>query len=131
MRDIVAAVRDLIEDEGVTTHFVNVPEEPTYPYVLVWSSPGAIATEALSDDDDHISDVIGLTYVAEIPESVLDLAGVVRPLVRRTRMSLGGGVIAWLRPHDSQTVQVDRSVNLPGIGHPAYAVDLLRVVTDS
>lgn len=131
MKHVVAAVRDLIEDEGLRTYYVDVPETPTYPYVLVWSSAGRTVTAALSDDDDHISDVIGLTYVAAIPESVLDLANVVRPLVRRTRMSLGDGVVAWLRPHDSQTVQVDRSVNLPGIGHPAYAVDLLRVVTDS
>ena len=131
MRDIIAAVRDLIEDEGITTHFVDVPESPTYPYVLVWSSPGAIATSSLSDDDDHINDVIGLTYVATLAESVMDLASVVRPLVRRTRMSLGDGVVAWLRPHDTRAVEVDRSVNLPGIGHPVYAVDLLRVTTDS
>lgn len=129
MKAIIEAVRDLINDAGVATYFVDVPERPTYPYVLVWSSPGRVVTTSLSDDDDYLDDVIGLTYVAEISESVLDLAGLVRPLVRRTRFSLGGGVVGWLRHHDSQTVQVDRSVNIPGVGHPAFAVDLLRVVT--
>ena len=129
MKHIIAEIRALIAEESVTTYFVDVPEKPSFPYVLVWASPGREVTSSLSGDDDHISDIIGLTYVAELPESVLDLAAVVRPLVRRARLDLGG-FVAWLRPHDSQPVDMDRSVSLPGGGNPAFAVDLLRVISD-
>lgn len=129
MRAVIAEIRELIEAEGFTTYFVNVPAKPEFPYVLLWSSAGRQATQALSGDDDHISDTLGVTYVATLAESVLDMAPLIRPVLDRAVFMTDEHAV-WLRLHDSQTVRVDYDVSIPGQGNPVYAVDLFRVVAE-
>lgn len=131
MIEHVEAIKDLIP---YTTYFVDVPTNPTYPYVLVWTSAGSPGTEpAVCGPGEDIDAVVGLTHVAGTPEGALIVAhatrAVMKPTVGPLRLDVPGHA-AWLTFFDSQNVQVDRDVTIPSTNrHPAFVVDLYRLTS--
>jgi hypothetical protein len=129
MRQIIESIKALIEAEGYPVYYVDVPDKPAYPYVLLWSGAGGERAESLADEDDYIDDRLGVTCVATLAESVLDMVPIVRKALNRA-VVMTDSHTAWLRLRDSQTVQVDRDVALPGHGYPNFAVDIYRVIAE-
>lgn len=133
MRSHIAAIRALIPT-AYATYFVDVPEAPTYPYVLLWTSAGAPGIETpVCDTNRDLDAVIGITHVATTPDGAL----IATEQTRRV-LQPGGGILrlnvpgraAWLKRFDSRDVQVDRDVTLPASNRrPSFAVDLYRLTS--
>lgn len=129
MKALVQSVTDRLISAGLTAYWLEVPDKPAYPYVLLWSSGGNLATVTVCAERDHLSDRLGVTCVSQSALGVLDV-------VRRTRAALTGWSPASGSWHvqplvvvDSQQAQVDRDVVLPNTNrHPSYAVDLYRLL---
>src|SRR5690606_26571539 len=133
VRAHVAAIKALIPAPYVT-YFVDVPEAPTYPYVLLWTSAGAPGIEtSLCDANRDLDASLGVTHVATSPEGALitteRIRGALQPGGGILRLNVPGRA-AWLKRFDSRDVQVDRDVTLPAPNrHPAFAVDLYRLTS--
>lgn len=133
MRSHIDAIKALIPP-AYKVYFVDVPEAPTYPYVLLWTSAGAPGLEeSVCGTNADLDAVVGVTHVAVSPEAILAVVpkvrGALQPGDRIKRLNVAGRA-AWLKRYDAQTVQVDRDVTLPAPNrHPAYAVDLYRLTS--
>lgn len=125
MRSIIESLQARISDRTpYTAYFGNVPEAPDYPYVLLWTSAGALESNVLGGLRD-LAEPLGVTMVATTPIGTLAMGPHVRDaLVGFAPTSATWRVEALRPPYDSRTVQLDRDVILPGRGHPAFAVDM-------
>lgn len=125
MRQIIESLQARISDRTpYTAYFGNVPEAPTYPYVLLWSSAGGLETNVLGGVRD-LAEPLGVTMVATTPIGTLAMGPHVRDaIVGFVPTSHLWRVDDFRPPYDSRTVQLDRDVILPGRGHPAFAVDM-------
>lgn len=128
MRQIIESLQARIADETpYTAYFGDVPEAPGYPYVLLWTSAGAVESNVLGGVRD-LAEPLGVTMVATTSIGVLSASRHVRAaLVGFAPASATWRVEALRPPYDSRAVQVDRDVILPGSGgsgHPAFAVDM-------
>lgn len=127
MRQVIASIEAQIQAAGYPTHFGEVEQAPTLPYVLLWTSPGLLVDGALDGVRD-LHDRLGVTMVATASRLVLDMA----PLVRAALVGFMPESDAWLMqelrdPFDSQAVQIDRDVDFPKTGYRFFAVDLYRL----
>jgi hypothetical protein len=125
MRAHITAIRALAEPL-YPTHYAEVHGDPTYPYVLVWSSPGRLTTATLSDALDILDDTLGVTAVALTGEGVLAVQAAVRAVLHGATLAVPGR-FAGLRLAGSQPVAVDHTVTLTDGRHPAYGVDTYRI----
>lgn len=128
MKLLIDSLKDRVKAEtGVTAYFVSVPESPSYPYVLLWTSSGSLEQNTLGGDAD-LADRLGVTMVHTTANNVLVLASRVRAaLVGFTPVS-ATWLMEWFRdPYDSRPVEYDRDVPIPGHGYPHWAVDMYRL----
>jgi hypothetical protein len=135
------AIRAVLAPLGYPVHFVEAPtsnladgtrQVPVPPYLVIWSSLGALSGAALDNVRADIDDTFGVTYVAGTPEAAL----VVGQRVRDVLTPLGFGDLsvpgrrAWVRHEDSRPIQVDRDVVARDLNrHPAYGVELFRLIS--
>lgn len=125
------AVRALLEPFGKPVHIIDAPGSPTYPYVLLWGSPGLLQAAEADGVQDDIDDLVGVTHVAATPEAALVVVDRVRSYLMGARPVVEGRHVQPLRLFDSRNVEVDRDVTMPATNrHPAYAVDLYRLVSE-
>jgi hypothetical protein len=125
MKAHIDAIRALLDPLGYPSYYVTVPAEPTtYPYVLVWSSSGTVPVEVPVSGSADLTDTIGVTLVAENPDSVLIATARVRGVLNGAHPAVTGR-LTWLNLSDSQPVAVDRDVKPP----VAYGVDTYRLVS--
>lgn len=113
---------------GITSYFIDVPPEAdiAYPYVLLWVGSGDPDYVTLSGIQD-LRDSLGVTMVATLPESCLDYSRRVRGLLKGFRPESDTWLVNELKVFDSQTIQPDRDVTLPGTNrNPYFCVDLYR-----
>jgi len=128
VRAHIDAIVTVLAPLGHEVHFVDVPDVPAYPYILLWSSAGVPGREVpLCDQHTDLDTQLGVTMVAATPLGVLRLAGLVRPILDGAPLTVPDRS-ARLDLVDSRDVQVDRDVTLPQPDrHPAYGVDLYRL----
>lgn len=128
MRRIIESLQARIADRTpYTAYFGDADEAPDYPYVLLWTSAGALESNVLGGVRD-LAEPLGVTMVATTPIGALAMG----PHVREVLVGFAPASTLWrveaLRPpYESRAVQTDRDVTLPGSGgsgHPAFAVDL-------
>lgn len=125
----IAAVKALLAPLGYAVYYVDVPEAPTLPYVLLWGTGGTPGPERPLSGPTDLTDRLGVTCVAGTPEGVLIVAARVRGVLDGAEPTVTGRR-AWLHLWDSRAVQVDRDVTFPGTNrHPAYGVDLYRLTS--
>jgi hypothetical protein len=128
MRAHIAAIEALLAPLGYETYYVDVPETPTIPYVLLWSSNGTTTEERPigypAPADDDLTDLLGVTCVAGTAYGVLTLRAAVRGVLNDSRPAVPGRY-AELHLFDSQNTQVDRDVT----PHVPYGVDLYRLTS--
>lgn len=124
----INSIRDRLESDDITVYFGDVPEKPSFPYVLLWSGAGRMRSESLCGTRDVLRDTLGVTMVAATPEGVLMFAPDVRALLDGWAPTVPGRHCDELRVYDSQPVVVDRNIALTGTNrHPSYVVDLYRI----
>lgn len=126
MKAHIDAIRALLV--GVTSYYVTVPTAPTYPYVLLWSSSGTRPVEGVIESSSDLTDTIGATCVAGTPDGVLIVRDIVRTLLDGSHPTVTGR-LTWLNLYDSLPTTVDDDVTIPNGGHPAYGVDLYRLIS--
>ena len=118
----------LLAGLGYQVYDTDVPEQPVFPYVVVWGGDSRPHVEApLSDKILGVQDRIGVTCAAGTPEG----ARIAHRRVREVMQPLGfprvvGGFTLKLTDH--QPVEVDRQETIIGTNrHPAYTVDIYSV----
>lgn len=127
MKEHIDAIRALLAGV-VTTYYVSVPNTPTYPYVLLWSTSGVPGFEQSVEGPGDLTDNIGATAVAATPDGVLVVRDRVRVLLDGSHPAVAGR-LTWLNLYDSLPTTLDTDVTLTGTGHPAYGVDMYRLIS--
>ena len=118
---------------GYATHYVQAPDKPTFPYVLVWGPSWNAGDEpTLCGTNADLDALVGITAVAGTTDGVLVMQDAIRaalsPAGRMTQLTVAGRS-AWLvlAPGYGQSVAVDREVTLIEGGHPAFSVEMYRL----
>lgn len=128
MRAHIAAIEALLAPLGYETYYVDVPDVPTLPYLLLWGSSGTPTTERPVGfpelEDDDLTDLLGVTCVAGTAYGVLTLRAAVRAVLNDSRPTVQGRFVE-LHLFDSRDTQVDRDVN----PHVPYGVDVYRLTS--
>jgi hypothetical protein len=128
MRQHIAAIEATLAPLGYQTYYVDVPETPPLPYVLLWSTSGTRTEERPvgfpAPIDDDLTDLIGATCVAATAYGVLTLRAAVRCVLDDSRPTVPGRYVE-LHLFDSQRTQTDREVT----PHVPYGVDLYRLTS--
>ena len=134
IREHYDAVRALIPGT-VRVYPWNVPEAPSYPYVVIWGdlgdeSSGGPDGESLDDVADVLSLRVRATYAGLTGDSVLIVARNVRAALNRQTPAVTGWLTNPLRQSTLMDVQTDEDVTIPGSGtHPLFAVDEFALVS--
>lgn len=130
MKATVDALRAALTSASLTNYFVDVPETPLLPYVLLWLSPGAPPVEDAIDPQGDLETMLGVTNVGQTPEAALVVAGLSRTALAgfASGSTAVTGRIVWANLYDSRTVQVDRDTTNAASNQPvAIAVDMYRL----
>lgn len=123
VREHYLAVKSLVPSKW-TVYQWNVPDAPTYPYVLLWGGIGNETTEALSDTPDTLELSVKATYAGTSGDSVMIVAQSVRGALNRARPAVDGWYVSRLHQSSLIDVQTDTDVTMPGTNrHPIFAVD--------
>ena len=131
MKAHIDAIKALLVSTGYGVYFADVPETPGYPYVLLWCSPGLMVADSLCGVQDVLDEPLGVTTAGANTDATLIAAGVVRAALLGAHPTVAGRFVHELRLIDSQRVQVDRDVTLPGTNrHPSYGVDVYALKSD-
>lgn len=125
----ITAIKALLAPLGYAVYYVDVPEAPTLPYVLLWGTGGVAGPERPLSGPADLTDRLGVTCVAGTPDGVLIVTGRVRGALDGARPTVVGRSV-WLNLWDARAVQVDREVTIPNTNrHPAYGVDLYALTS--
>ena len=119
---------------SVRVYMWNVPDTPTYPYVVLWGdlgneSSGGPDGESLEDVPDVLSLNVRATYAGLTGDSVLVYARNVRAALNRKTPVVAGWRPGKLRQASLMDAQTDTSVTLTGGAHPIFAVDEFALVS--
>lgn len=102
----------------------DVPELPTYPYVLLRGGIGQESTEALCGTPDLLSLRPKITYAGATGASVLVAVDKVRDALRDRALTVPGWSATRMRQASLIDVQTDYDVTIPGTkNHPVFGVD--------
>lgn len=130
MRAHLQAVRAMIEAAWSHPVYIGeVPAEATYPYVLLWSSPGRLTAAEVDGVMDDLSEPIGVTMVGATYEAALQVVPRVRAALMGKAPTVSGRYCHPLRLEpDGQPVQVDKATKIPKTDrYPSYGVDRYRL----
>lgn len=133
IREHYAAVKALLP-VSLRVYLWNVPDLPTYPYVVLW---GDIGTESSGGPDgdslEDVPDVLTLnvraTYAGLTGDAVLITAQKVRAALNRKTPIVDGWRPGKLRQSSLMDAQTDTSVTLTGGANPVFAVDEFALVS--
>lgn len=126
----IAAIRAALDTAGIANHYGDAGASPAYPYALVWSGSGIPTTDASVSALGDFEDSVGITSVAGTPDGVLIMRQAVRDAIAGFAPATVSGRLVWLTLTDSLPVTVDRDVTITATSrHPAYGVDLFRLVS--
>lgn len=123
------AVKALIRPT-IDVHIWEVPDSPTFPYVLLWGSLGDEVADTLNDQPRSFETRIRATYVGVNGDSVAGIAAKVRQDVNRKRPEVEGWSVQPLQVSSLADIQPDQSVTIDGVGHPLRAVDEIFLQSD-
>lgn len=123
LSDHYKAVKALIPAQW-TVYEWNVPDSPTYPYVLLWGGIGNETGDNLAGVPDTLELSIKATYAGTSGTSVLVVVAAIRAALNRAHPIVAGWCPGWLKQSSLIDVQTDFSVTIPGTNrHPVFAVD--------
>lgn len=122
IKEHYAAVKALIRPT-IDVHLWEVPDLPSFPYVLLWGSPGDEVSETLNDKPRDYETRIRATYVGVNGDSVMGIIAKVRQDLNRKRPTVAGWSPQRLEQRALADIQVDETMTINGAGHPLRAVD--------
>jgi hypothetical protein len=130
----ITALTALLTTAGIRVSYVDGPEVPVLPYVLLWGGAGLPGVDQpITDVRTDIDSMIGVTAVALTPEAVLIVQSAVRAVLAPSgsaKTLTVTGRIASMRLADSQPITVDTAVvDTATNRHPCYGVDLYRLIS--
>lgn len=118
----------LLSALGWKVYDTDVPEQPQFPYIVVWGDDSRPHVETpLSDKILGVQDRVGVTYAAGTPSGVRTVAAAAREVLQPGGFPLTVSGFT-LKLTDHQQVDVDRDVVMTGTNrHPAFSVDIFSV----
>lgn len=122
IREHYAAIQAMLPG-SLTVYKGNVPDKPEYPYVVLWGDQGRADTEALSDNPTDLTLRVHVTVAGMSFDSVAIVIDLVRSALNRKKPAVAGRYVGPLVQSSVMGIQTDFTVNIPGEGHPLYAVD--------
>ena len=123
IREHYEAVKALIPNT-FTVHLFDVPDNPTFPYVVLWGDPGRHYSETLDPTPRDLEVQVNATCVGATYASCLIVLDAVRAALNRATPVVTGRKVHELVQEPLQGIQPDRGVTLPGTStHPIFAVD--------
>jgi hypothetical protein len=129
VKPLIDAIKALLAPLGYPVYYVDAPDHPAMPYVLLWGSSGVPSPEQAIAGPSDLTDSLGVTTVAATPEAVLIVRARIRTVLDGARPTVAGSLV-WLNLTDSRPTAVDRDVTDPATNrHPAYGVDMYRLVS--
>lgn len=109
---------------SITVYEDDVPDEPSFPYVVLRMSTGDEQAEMLCGVSNEADWWAWLTCVGETGMSARVVAREVRAALADSVLTVAGRVCTPLRKESSLPVQPDRDVVIPGTNlHPMFGVD--------
>lgn len=125
MKAHIKAIQQALAPLGWPTPYADATGVASYPYVLLWSTPGMDDVETALADMGAWSDLIGVTVVDDTALNVLVDVQRVRDLLDGATLTIPGRhARLHLQRGLSQTVSVDRAVTNPATNtHPCYVVE--------
>lgn len=102
----------------------DVPELPTYPYVLLWGGIGQETGESLAGTPDLLNLRPKITYAGQTGASLLVAVDKVRDALRDHALTVPGWSPTRLRQTSLIDAQPDFQVTIPNTKtHPVFCVD--------
>ena len=103
----------------------------SYPYFLLWSTPGSDDVEPSLVDGGAWSDLIGVTTADTTAGNVLTTVAQARDLLDGLRLTIPGRhAVLHLQRGLGQPVTVDRSITIPTTNtHPCFQVDRYLLIS--
>lgn len=130
IREHAEAVLALLASGAHTLYDGQVPDEPSYPYWVLYFDPGSeLATRlcATSNRADLRFQLISVGLTAEAAQIVADDG---RSLVLDRVLSVAGRVCTPIRRESALPIRPDRDVIDPSTNrHPLYSVDTYHFVS--
>lgn len=107
----------------LTIYRDDVPNSPTFPYMLLQSSFPAVAGRSVARSVTHREFVARTTFAGLSARSVEIVMGKAALALEGYRLDVSGWVFGALesRPND-QSIRPDFDVTIPGVGHPQFGV---------
>lgn len=124
-----AAVRALLPSSAKVYNGV-VPDNPSYPYVVIWGDTGTEDTESLDDSPTTLTLKVYATVAGLTFDSAAVMVKIVRAALNRRRPVVAGRSCGPLMQSPQMPIQADLSVTVTGYGHPFYAVDQYDLTSD-
>lgn len=128
IREHYDAVKALIPGQ-FTVHLFDTPNDPTYPYVVLWGDSGLHGSESLDQTPRDLTLNVRATCVGATYASCLIVLDGVRAALNRGVPVVAGRKVHELVQEPLLDIRADRDVTITATGtHPIYAVDsyLLR-----
>lgn len=129
MGDFYRAVEFLFP-ASVTVYVGNVPDDPSFPYAVLWGDLGDEVAESLVDVPDEFRIRFRVTYVGLRWDQMAWVASKVRPALNRAQPSVAGWYTGRLRQSSLMDMQTDYQVTLADGSNPVFAVDEFALVAD-
>ncbi|TDE02836.1 hypothetical protein [Jiangella asiatica] len=108
----------------------QVPKEPTFPYVVLWTTPGDRTAPALSNEHTQFETRLYTTYAGASADAVRFVADKVSGTLLDVRPIVAGRSCWKLATLYSEPIRQDSDVTLPGTNlHPMYGVDVWRLAS--
>lgn len=120
----VHAVRDqMLVPLGYRVYTTNVPEAPTYPYILLAFTPGEWGATFQGDNYGTLDTFLDTIVAGQTADQVLIVHRRIREALQGRSPSVPGRRVDALRQFHAEPVRVDRDVPLPSTGgFPYYAL---------
>lgn len=131
MKSHIQAIQQALTPLGWPTPYADATGVASYPYVLLWSTPGTDDVEPTLTGDGAWSDLIGATTVDTTGLNVLATINQVRTALDGAVLDVDGRhVRLHLQRSLSLPVTVDRSLTITATNtHPCFAVDRYLLVS--
>lgn len=130
IREHYEAVRALVPSR-FKVHLFDVPNSPTYPYVVLWGDAGLEGSESLDPTPRDLTLSVRVTCVGANYESCLTVLAGVRRALNRSVPVVAGRKVHELVQEPLLDVGPDRDVTITATGtHPVFAVDGYTLVSE-
>jgi hypothetical protein len=130
IREHYEALKALIPSR-FKVYLFDVPERPTFPYVVIWGDPGTHGSDSLDATPRVLTITPRVTCVGANYESCLVVLDATRAALNRARPVVPGRFVHELVQEPLMGITPDRDVTIHNTStHPIFAVDGYTLVSE-